>query len=79
MITLKLKPVNKIKIHNVKTLEEILRSIQVEARLNDDDIAILIFTSIDQDWFTNMIILQAEFMKWFTINFDDDDGAVEDF
>lgn len=59
-----------IKIHNVKTALEKLDEIKEEIKLEEDEITILIFTSIDMDWFTNLIVLQGEFLKWFNLNFE---------
>ena len=31
---------------------------------------IIIYTSLDHDYFTNMLILAGEFLKWFNLNFE---------
>jgi hypothetical protein len=56
---------SKLKIHNIKTATELLKSIQAEAKLTDDDIMLIVYTSLDHEFFTNGIILQGEFLKWF--------------
>jgi hypothetical protein len=40
-----------------------------EIGLTTDEIIIIVYTSIDADYFTNLMIMQGEFMKWFTLNF----------
>lgn len=55
--SLKPKKGEKLKIHNVKTLLAKLKSLQAEIKLTDDDISIMIYTSLDHDYFTNLLIL----------------------
>ena len=59
-----------IHLHNVKTLQRKMSEIQDEIGLTNDEIAIIIYTSIDLDWFTNLLICAGEFTKWFNINFE---------
>jgi len=63
----------------VKTLIEKLKSLQNDIKLTDDDIVIIIFTSLDHDWFTNLLVLAAEFTKWFTLNFEGESREELDF
>lgn len=56
-----------------------LKELQPEIGLSDDDIMILIFTSLDHDWLTNMIVMQGEFLKWFTLNFEGESREELDF
>ena len=66
-----LKPKRKLKIHNVKTLLEKMNELKGPIGLTDDEITIIIFTTIDHDYFTNLIIMQGEFLKWFNLDFSD--------
>jgi hypothetical protein len=70
MVAKKLKFREHIKIHNVKTGLELLDELKEEIGFTDDEITVIIFTSIDRDWFTNCILLQGEFLKWFNLNFE---------
>jgi len=72
MVAKKLKFKEVIKIHNVKTAIELLEELKDEIGLGDDEITVIVYTSIDRDWFTNLIILQGEFLKWFNLNFEGD-------
>ena len=79
IVSKKLKPLTPIKIHNVKTAFEKLNQLQHEIGLTEDEIHIIIYTSIDMDWFTNLIILQGEFRKWFDMNFAGEGTEEKDF
>jgi hypothetical protein len=37
------------------------------------------FTSIDHDYFTNLLILQGQFTMWFTLNFEGESQEEIDF
>jgi hypothetical protein len=74
-----LKPNEALKIHNMKTILAKMNELKREIRLTDDDIAIIIYTSMDQDYFTNMLIQQGEFLKWFNLNFAGESQEEQDF
>ena len=74
-----LKPKKKIKIHNYNTLLTKLSELQAAIGLTDTEIKIIIFSSLDHDYLTNMIVAQAEFLQWFTINFEGEGGEELDF
>lgn len=79
MVSEKMKPKEKIKIHNMKTVMEKLKELQKPIGLTDDEVTIIAFSSVDRDWFTNMIIAQGEFLKWFNINFEGESQDENDF
>jgi|TARA_B110001450_G_scaffold252174_1_gene273444 hypothetical protein len=79
MVAKKLKFREVIKIHNVKTAIELLEELKEEIGLNDDEITVIVYTSLDRDWFTNLIILQGEFLKWFNLNFEGESREEKDF
>ena len=79
MVAKRLKFHVPIKIHNVKTALELLDGLKEEIGLSDDDLTVIVFTSLDRDWFTNMIILQGEFLKWFNLNFEGESREETDF
>jgi len=56
---------DKVKIHNVKSLTDKLKELEKEIGLTEDEIRIIIYTSLDHDYFTNLIVLAGEFLKWF--------------
>jgi len=68
MVAKKLQPVEAIKIHNIKTAMTKMNQLKPEIGLTDDEISIILYTSLDQDWMTNLILLQGEFLKWFNLN-----------
>jgi len=70
MMPKKLKPKKKIKIHNIKTALEVLNSIKAEVGFTDEEILIIIFTSVDQDYLNHLIVMQGEFLKWFNLDFE---------
>lgn len=47
--------------------------------LTDDDLTIIICTSIDQDHLNNLICLNGEFLKWMTTNFAGESREEMDF
>lgn len=49
-----------------------------EIKLDDDESAMIIFTSIDRDFFTNMLISQSFFTEWFTNNYEGDNTTEKD-
>ena len=79
MVHKALKPKRKIKIHNVKTVEYKLKELQPAIGLTDEEIWIIIFTSLDHDYLTNLILMQGEFLKWFTLNFEGESREELDF
>jgi len=74
-----LKPKNKLKIHNMKTVLQKLNELKSKIGLDNDEISIIAYSSIDRDWFTNMIIMQGEFLKWFNLNFEGQGREEMDF
>lgn len=68
-VSQKLKPSNPIKIHNAKTAFELLNLLKSEIKLTDEEIHIIIFSSLDFDWFTNLLVSQGEFRKWFDLDY----------
>ena len=79
MVAAKLKHKAKLKIHNVKTIFQVLNGIKDEIGLTDDDLRIIVYTSLDHEWFTNLLILQGEFLKWFNLNFEGESREELDF
>lgn len=53
--------------------------LQPEIGLSDDEVNIIMFTSIDQDWLNNLIVLAGEFNLWFSINFEGEGREEIDF
>lgn len=63
----------------MKTLRSKMSEIQQEIGLTDDEVTLIIFTSIDFDWFNNLIVLAGEFTLWFNINFEGEGREEIDF
>lgn len=68
-VSLKLRPVEKIDIHNIKTVMLKMQQLVPEIKLKDDEVSVIVFTSIDHDFFVNMLISQNDFTEWFTTNY----------
>lgn len=56
-----------------------MNQLKPEIGLTDDEIMIIVYTSLDHDWFTNLIVLQGEFLKWFNLNFEGESREELDF
>ena len=70
---------NKVDVHNVKTLRSKMSEIQQDIGLTDDEVTLIIFTSLDLDWLNNLIVLAGEFTLWFNINFEGEGRDEIDF
>ena len=70
---------NKVDVHNVKTLRAKMSEIQQDIGLTDDEVTLIIFTSLDLDWMNNLIVLAGEFTLWFNINFEGEGRDEIDF
>lgn len=70
---------NKVAIHNVKTLRAKMKEIQQDIGLTDDEVNIIVFTSLDHEFLNNLIVLAGEFTKWFNINFEGESRDEIDF
>jgi hypothetical protein len=53
--------------------------LQQEIGLTDDELYIIIYTSVDQDNLNNLIVLAGEFTLWFNINFEGESREELDF
>lgn len=47
--------------------------------MTDDEVTLIIFTSLDFDWMNNLIVLAGEFTLWFSINFEGEGREEIDF
>ena len=56
-----------------------LSEFEDEIGLTNDEVTIIIFTSLDLDWFNNLIVLSGEFLKWFNLNFEGESREELDF
>ena len=66
-------------IHNVKTIMIKILEIQNEIGLTNDEVALIVYTSLDLDWLNSMLVLASEFTKWFNLNFEGEDRDETDF
>lgn len=69
MVQKKMKPMEPIIVHNHKSVMLKMYELQGDIGLTDDEITIIVFTSLDKDFMNNLIISQGEFLKWFNTNF----------
>jgi len=56
-------------VHNVKTAYQVIARVNGDIQLTDDEIRVVLFSSMDRDYFPNLLISQGNFTEWFTINF----------
>jgi len=66
-------------VNNFKSIMLKMDQIKHEIGLKDDEVRIIVFTSMDMEYFNNLIILEAEFNKWFYLDFTEDDQEEIDF
>lgn len=66
-------------IHNINSIMIKMNELQNEIQLSREEINFIVFTSLDLDWFNNMLILYTEFSKWFNISFEGDNRNEIDF
>ena len=79
MLAKALKAKSPVKIHNVKTIMQVLNAIAKDIGLTETDIMLIVFTSIDHDYMTNLLIRQGGFLEWFSIEFDGNSDEEADF
>lgn len=53
--------------------------LQDEIGLTNDEVTIIVYTSLDLDWLNSMLVLASEFTKWFNLNFEGEDRDELDF
>ena len=56
-----------------------LNKVKDEIGLTRDELILIIYTSLDQEFFTNLMIMQGEFLKWFNLNFEGESREELDF
>jgi hypothetical protein len=78
MIIKKLRPVENISINNIKTVLQKLDQLKHEIKLTDDEVILIAFSSIDFDYFTNMLIAQSNYSEWFTTNYAGENTVEDD-
>ena len=56
-----------------------LNQFAAQIGLTANETKLVIYTSLDMDWFPNLIVLSGEFTKWFNINFEGESRDEIDF
>ena len=56
-----------------------LNELKDDIGFTEAEIYIIVFTSLDHDYFTNLLVLAGEFLKWFNINFEAESRDEIDF
>ena len=79
MVRSKFANQDKIDCHNVKTMFREMGNLQNEIGFTQDDLFILCFTSLNEDYFTNLIVQAGEFTMWFNLNFEGESQEEKDF
>ena len=78
-VTRRMKNTEMVKIHNVKTLLKKMEEFKKLIGLTQEEIIVIIYTSLDHDYLTNLLVLSGEFLKWFNLNFEGDSREELDF
>jgi hypothetical protein len=68
-----------VDMHNVQTIKRKLALFSREIGLTNDEVTILVFTSLDHGWLNNLLVLAGEFTTWFSINFEGEGREEKDF
>jgi len=76
---LRQRPGDEVNIHNVRTAKQKLAEFSRGVGLSADEVNLLVYTSLDMDWMTNLLIQAGEFTKWFNINFEGESRDEVDF
>ena len=66
-------------VHNVKTALEQMEGLRRDIKLTDDEITIIIYTSLDHGHLTNLLLMPGEYLKWFNLNFEGESTEERDF
>jgi hypothetical protein len=70
---------NAVNIHNVRTLTTKLLEFSDEIGLTTNELTLIIFTSLDLDYLTNLLVMAGEFLNWFNLNFEGESTEETDF
>lgn len=60
-------------VHNFETANEMLSKIQDGIGLNPEQVALIVISSLDSEYYTHLLIDQQTLMKWFTTDFNIED------
>jgi len=77
--TLSQRAGDEVSLHNVRTAKQKVAEFSRGVGLSADEVNLLIYTSLDMDWMTNLLILAGDFTKWFNINFEGESRDEIDF
>lgn len=66
-------------VHNVKTALAKMEQLKKDINLTDDEITIIIYTSLDHGHLPNLLVMAGEFLKWFNLNFEGESTEERDF
>lgn len=75
----KLKPRGSVTILNAKTVLRKLGELKSEMKLTDDEVTLLLFTSLDHDHLTDLVCLPSELLGWLTTDFAGEQTEEKDF
>ena len=78
-VSKQLRSKEKVKVHNVKSMKRKLEELQRPIGLSNDEMLVIVYTSIDHDCFTNLLCMTTDFMKWFNLNFEGESREELDF
>jgi len=79
MVSAKFANNENIDYHNIKTKFRQMATIQNEIGLTQDEVTIICFTSLNEEYFTNLLVQAGEFTMWFNLNFAGESQEEIDF
>lgn len=63
----------------MKTALAKMDELKRDIKLTDDEITIIVYTSLDHGHLPNLLLLAGEFLKWFNLNFEGESTEERDF
>ena len=56
-----------------------MNELKRDIKLTDDEVTIIVYTSLDHDHLNHMLLMAGEFLKWFNLNFEGETTEERDF
>lgn len=66
-------------VHNAFSALAKMNMLKRDINLTDDEITIIVYTSLDHDYLPNLLVMAGQFLKWFNLNFEGESTEERDF
>jgi hypothetical protein len=70
---------DKVLVHNIRSKQRQMARFANEINLSSDEINVILFTSMDHDYFNNLLVSAGQFTEWFNLNFEGETQEEVDF